>query len=158
MITNSNRTLFLKSNFINSQYITKYIDFLSIDVNFLYLDFSNNKDVLTSKVNHQRVNITNISDIILGNLRNVDHIIIDIPLGYNHIFLDTLANILHTITVKYSVITHSINSNITKFVKFDECYLLNENSLTNIVSENELYFENFKKEYIRIATINDILK
>jgi hypothetical protein len=157
MIKNSNRTLFLVTNSRANQYILKYIDFLSIDINFLYLDFSQTKDISTSKINHQAVNLKNISETIRGNLRNVDHIIVNIPLGHLKIFLGDVASILESISVKYSIITNRINVDITDYIPFDDCYLVNENDITDVISEEKLYFENFKKEYIRTATINDIL-
>lgn len=157
MISNYNRTLYLVSTIRANQYIMKYIDFLSIDINFLFLDFSSSKDISTYKINHKKVNLDTISETLKGNLKNVDHIVVYLPLGHMNIFLGDVASILETITVKYSVITNSINTNITNYTAFEQCFFVDENSITDVSNDDTSYFENFKKEYIRFATINDIL-
>jgi hypothetical protein len=134
----------------------RFLGFLTSDLNFLYLDTTANKDVSAYHLNHKRVTTHNIIDGIRGNGRNLDHIILFIPLIYSSTYIQEVKEILDNENTPYSIVTSIHNQiDIVDKLEFDSVYVVESNQ---IMKKSEVItYDNFTLQYNRISTINAII-
>lgn len=133
----------------------RLIGFLSEDVNFLFLDTTNTKEVNKRTVNHKYIeNDTDIVGVIDGNKRNLDHIILYIPYVYKVHYIPKVKELLDNMSVPYSIITDGFNRDNSPR-SFDNIYIVKKKEI--IKNDEVITYDSFTTQYIRLARINDII-